>query len=159
MANNIAVSLKVFAVSIVPVAGTVSALMPSALQFGSINALVIKYGMTRTLWSFVAGHGVLEFLAIFIAGGAGLMIGLALLAPGERTRREALVERGRTAIKLLAGSIPLLIVAGCIEGFISPLPIQAGYKIAISAATAVMLAAYLLKSGRPDNLSEPLGRQ
>lgn len=151
MANNIGVSLKVFAFSIVPVIGTVDALMPSALQFGSINALVIKYGMTRTLWSFVAGHGVLEFMAIFIAGGAGLMIGLALLVPGERTCREALVESGRTAIQLLAGCIPLLVIAGAIEGFISPLPIQGSYKIAVSAATAVMLAAYLLKPARAGN--------
>lgn len=154
MANNIGVSLKVFAFSIAPVIGTVDALMPSALQFGAINALVIKYGMTRTLWSFVAGHGVLEFSAIFIAGGAGLMIGLALLVPGERTHREALVECGGTAIKLLVGCIPLLIVAGSIEGFISPLPIQGSYKVAVSVATAVMLAAYLLKPGRPASLLE-----
>lgn len=159
MANNIGVSLKVFAFSIVPVIGTVDALMPSALQFGSINALVIKYGMTRTLWSFVAGHGVLEFSAIFIAGGAGLMIGLALLVPGERTRREALVERGGTAIRLLVGCIPLLIVAGSIEGFISPLPIQGTYKVAVSVATAVMLAAYLLKPARSTNLPGSLSVQ
>jgi uncharacterized membrane protein SpoIIM required for sporulation len=159
MVNNIIVSLKTFAFSIVPVVGTVDALRPSALQFGSINALIIKYGMTRTLWSFVAGHGVLEFAAIFIAGGAGLMIGLALVVPGDRTRREALVERGGTAIKLLVGCIPLLVIAGSIEGFISPLPIQAGYKVAISAATAVMLTAYLLKSGRPEKLNGGLGKQ
>ncbi|HNG32319.1 MAG TPA: stage II sporulation protein M [Blastocatellia bacterium] len=151
MVNNIIVSLKVFAFSIVPVVGTVDALMPSALQFGSINALVIKYGMTRTLWSFVAGHGVLEFMAIFIAGGAGLMIGLALLIPGERTRREALVESGKTAIRLLAGCIPMLVIAGSIEGFISPLQIPPGYKIAVSTATAVMLAAYLLNPARAVN--------
>jgi len=150
MANNIKVCLITFAFSIVPVIGTVYVLLPSALQFGSINALVGKYGMTRTLWSFVVGHGVLEFMAIFISGGAGLMIGLALLAPGERTRREALIECGRTAIQLLAGCIPLLIVAGSIEGFISPLPIQGRYKIAISVASAIMLAAYLLKPSRPE---------
>ncbi len=154
MANNIGVSLKVFAFSIVPVIGTINVLMPSALQFGSINALVIKYGMARTLWSFVAGHGVLEFVAIFIAGGAGLMIGMSLVAPGERTRREALVERGATAIRLMIGCIPLLVVAGLIEGFISPLPIQARYKIAVSAASAVMLAAYLLKPLPRDKTSE-----
>ncbi|MCI0339234.1 MAG: stage II sporulation protein M [Acidobacteria bacterium] len=149
MANNIGVSFRVFALSIIPVAGTVYALMPSALQFGSINALIIKYRMTLKLWSFVVGHGVLEFTAIFIAGGAGLMIGLALLAPGERTRREALVERGAVAIKLLAGCIPLLVVAGCIEAFISPLPIHYGYRFAVSAATTVSLVAYLLKAGLP----------
>jgi uncharacterized membrane protein SpoIIM required for sporulation len=145
MANNIGVSFKVFALSIIPVIGTVDALMPSALQFGAINALIVKYRMTLKLWGFVSGHAVLELTAIFIAGGAGLMIGLALLVPGERTRREALVERGGVAIKLMAGCIPLLVMAGCIEAFISPLPIHYGYRFAISAATAIGLGAYLLR--------------
>jgi uncharacterized membrane protein SpoIIM required for sporulation len=150
MTNNLGVSIYVFAMSIFPVVGTVKALLPSALQFGAINALIIKYRMTLLLWSFVAGHGVLEFAAIFIAGGAGLMIGMALLVPGERTRREALVERGAMAVKLMAGCIPLLVVAGCIEAFISPLPVHHAYKFAVSAATAVGLAAYLLKPGRKE---------
>ena len=149
MTNNIAVGFITFALSILPVAGTIEALMPSALQFGAINALIIKYHMTLKLWSFVVGHGVLEFTAIFIAGGAGLMIGMAILVPGERTRREALLERGATAIKLLAGCIPLLIIAGLIEAFISPTPIHPAYKFAVSAATAIGLAAYLLKSPPP----------
>src|SRR5262249_49121072 len=127
---------------------TLKALMPSALMFGSINALVIKHGWARTLWEFVAGHAVLEFTAIFIAGGAGLMIGLSLLVPGERTRREALIENGTTATKLMAGCFPMFVIAGCIEAFISPLPIFYGYRFAVSAATAFALVAYLLKPGR-----------
>lgn len=150
MANNIGVSLKVFAFSIVPVLGTIDVLRPSALQFGAINALILKYGMTRTLWSFVIGHGVLEFSAIFIAGGAGLLIGMALLVPGERTRREALIERGALAIRLLVGCIPLLVIAGCIEGFISPLPVHQAYKFGVAGATAIGLIAYLLKAERKE---------
>ena len=46
----------------------------------------------------------------------------------------------------------MLVIAGAIEGFISPLPIQGTYKIAVSAATAVMLAAYLFKPARATNL-------
>jgi uncharacterized membrane protein SpoIIM required for sporulation len=91
MTNNIRVGILTFALSVFPVVGTVYVLKPTALQFGAVNALVFKYGHAHTLWSFVAGHAVLEFTAIFIAGGAGLMIGLSLLAPGERTRREARV--------------------------------------------------------------------
>lgn len=156
MTNNIGVGFKTFAMSILPVLGTFAALLPSALQFGAINALIVKYGMKLKLLSFVAGHGVLEFTAIFIAGGAGLIIGLALIAPGERSRREALVERGLTAIKLLAGSIPLLVIAGIIEAFVSPTPIHPGYKFAVSATTAVALAAYLLKPDRREtNSSSP----
>ncbi|MCG3161599.1 MAG: hypothetical protein JMDDDDMK_02788 [Acidobacteria bacterium] len=146
--NNISVGILTFALSIFPVVGTVNVLKTTALQFGAINALVFKYGMGHTLWSFVAGHAVLEFTAIFIAGGAGLMIGLSVLAPGERTRREALIEKGAVAIKLMAGCFPLFVIAGLIEGFISPLPIHSGFRFAVSAATAVALAAYLLKPGR-----------
>jgi uncharacterized membrane protein SpoIIM required for sporulation len=150
MTNNIKVGLFTFAFSILPVVGTVITLMPSALQFGSINALILKYHMVQKLYGFVAGHGVLEFTAIFIAGGAGLMLGLALLVPGERTRPQALVERGAVAIKLLAGCIPILIIAGIIEAFISPTPIHPYYKFAVSLITALILAAYLLKPGKPE---------
>jgi len=146
--NNIGVGIITFALSVFPVVGTVNILKNTALQFGAINALVFKYGMGRTLWSFVAGHAVLEFTAIFIAGGAGLMIGLSMLAPGERTRREALVEKGSIAIKLMAGCFPMFVIAGLIEAFISPLPVHSGYRFAVSAATAIGLAAYLLKPER-----------
>lgn len=149
MTNNIGVGLKTFAFSIFPVIGTVLILMPTALQFGGLNALIVKYHMVQKLYGFVAGHGVLEFTAIFIAGGAGLMIGLALLIPGERTRAQALVERGAIAIKLLAGCIPILIIAGIVEAFISPTPIHPYYKFAVSLGTAIGLAAYLLKPGKP----------
>ena len=149
MTNNIRVGFITFAFSILPVVGTVITLMPTALQFGSINALILKYHMVQKLYGFVAGHGVLEFTAIFIAGGAGLMIGLAILIPGERTRTQALVERGAVAIKLLAGCIPILIIAGIIEAFISPTPIHPYYKFGVSLITAVILTAYLLKSGKP----------
>ena len=143
MTNNIGVGFLTFAVSVFPVVGTVYMLKNTALQFGAINALVFKYGMRHTLWSFVAGHGVLEFTAIFIAGGAGLMIGLSFVAPGERTRREAMIENGAMAIKLIAGCIPMFIIAGLIEGFVSPTPLHPAFKFAVSAATAVGLALYL----------------
>jgi uncharacterized membrane protein SpoIIM required for sporulation len=148
MTNNIGVGFMWFALSILPLLGTLAAMRRSALQLGAVYALTLKYGMNFSLVSFIAAHGVLELTALFIAGGAGLMIGLALIAPGERTRHEALVERGVTAIKLLAGCIPLLVVAGVIEAFVSPTPIHPGYKFAVSAATAVALGAYLLKPGR-----------
>ena len=145
MANNIGVGLRTFAVSVIPIVGTVEALRPTAMQFGAVNALAIKYKMKQKLWGFVAGHGVLEFAAIFLAGAAGLMLGWALLAPGERTRSEALLEKGGQAIKLLAGTVPMLVIAGTIEGFISPAPLHWGYKLAVSLITAIGLAVYFTK--------------
>lgn len=152
MANNIGVALRIFALSIFPVLGTVQALLPTSLQFGAINALAVKYGMKLKLWSFVAGHGVLEFAAFFIAGGAGLLLGLSILLPGDRTRREALIVAGSQAIKLLAGCVPLLVIAGCIEGFISPTLIHWGYKFGVSTITAIGLGVYLGKSSKLNTL-------
>lgn len=155
MTNNIGICLYTFALSIFPVLGTIKALLPSALAIPCVTALVIKYKMGTQILAFMAGHGVLELSAVFISGGAGLMIGLAVIAPGERTRREALIEKGALAIRLLSGCIPMLILAGCIEAFISPLPVHPGYKFGVSAATAVALVAYLLKPGKPAAKTHP----
>lgn len=143
--NNISVAFRTFALSIFPVFGTFQALLPTSLQFGAVNALAVKYGMKLKLWSFVAGHGILEFVAIFIAGGAGLLLGLSVLIPGDRTRREALVYSGSLAIKLLAGCIPILLTAGFIEGFLSPTALPYGYKMGVSAISAISLAIYLTR--------------
>ncbi|MFM8394217.1 MAG: stage II sporulation protein M [Acidobacteriota bacterium] len=142
--NNAGIGLKAFSMSIFPVLGTVAMILPTAMMFGSINALILKYGMTGQLWSFMIGHMVLEFAAIFIASGAGLMVGMGVLIPGERTRRDALIERGQPAIKLLAGCLPIFFLAGLIEAFVSPLVIHPVYKIATSIITAIALSSYLI---------------
>jgi uncharacterized membrane protein SpoIIM required for sporulation len=143
LAKNTGKLLRAFASSILPVIGTLQALLPTALQFGTLNALAVKHGMKLALWSFLAGHSVLEFAAIFIACGAGLMLGMALLIPGERSRREALIEQGKLAVKLLAGCLPMLFAAALIEGFISPTAIHWVYKLSLALATAGGLAWYL----------------
>lgn len=142
--NNAGIGLKAFSMSIFPILGTVLMILPTAMMFGSINALILKYGMTGQLWSFMIGHMVLEFAAIFIASGAGLMAGIAILIPGERTRRDALIESGRPAIKLLAGCLPIFFLAGLIEAFISPLLIHPAFKLATSLISIIALAGYIL---------------
>ncbi|NDD64544.1 MAG: stage II sporulation protein M [Acidobacteria bacterium] len=146
--NNAGIGLKAFSMSIFPVVGTVMTLLPTALMFGSINALIISHGMTGQLWSFMIGHMVLEFAAIFIGCGAGMMIGLAILVPGERTRKDALIEKGQPAIKLLAGCLPLFVLAGLIEAFISPLVIHPIFKVLTSLLSTLLLIAYLLSRPR-----------
>lgn len=146
--NNIQVGFQVFAFSILPILGTLLMLMPTSLQFGAINALAIKYGMSQDLWAFVMDHGVLEFSAMFIEGGAGLLIGTAILFPGDKTRRESLIERGIIGIKLMVGTLPLTIIAGMIEAFISPSYLPFWIKICISSTTAIILGMYLFRCGK-----------
>jgi uncharacterized membrane protein SpoIIM required for sporulation len=71
-------------------------------------------------WSLILPHGFIELSAITVFGGAGFLIASGLLAPGRRSRKDALIERGRLAILLVAGGSAMLVIAGIIEGTITP---------------------------------------
>jgi uncharacterized membrane protein SpoIIM required for sporulation len=107
-------------------------------------------GMSLSLWSFVAPHGALELPAIFIAGGAGFKIAHGLLFPGTLPRRDSLAAAGREATSLVLGIVPLLIVAGTIEAFVSPTGIGVLLKFAMSAALFTLLNVYLFGMARDD---------
>jgi uncharacterized membrane protein SpoIIM required for sporulation len=145
-ANNITVTFFAFAGGILAGIGTLWALVQNGLLLGMVLSLCLRY----RFWEvpiFVSAHGVIELTAIFIAGGAGLLIGKALLMPGDLRRIDALVENGRLAIKLILGCIPMLLIAGLIEGFISPAHIPAAFKFSISAMSALLMTMYFLKRG------------
>jgi uncharacterized membrane protein SpoIIM required for sporulation len=148
MTNNIQVTLLAFGGGVLFGAATFYVIAFNGLSIGSIAGICQAYGLSLRLWSFVAPHGVIELTVIFIAGGAGLRLGWALLRPGLHTRRESLVETTRLVVKLLFGCVPLLVVAGAIEGFISPSTLLPATKIAFGLATAVMLYSYLFLAGR-----------
>ena len=95
----------------------------------------------------MVAHGVVELSCIFIAGGAGLLIGSAILMPGNLTRADALKTRGMEAVRLMVGVAQLLVVAGIIEGFISPQPIDPRIKYSIAAISGIALYSYLLFVG------------
>jgi uncharacterized membrane protein SpoIIM required for sporulation len=144
-ANNIMVTFYAFAGGLLVGIGTLLALVQNGLLLGMVLSLCFHY----RFWEipiFVSAHGVIELTAIFIAGGAGLLIGKALLMPGDLRRTDALVENGRLAIKLILGCIPMLLIAGLIEGFISPARIPAAYKFSISAMSAALMVLYFLKA-------------
>jgi uncharacterized membrane protein SpoIIM required for sporulation len=105
--------------------------------------------MSLQLWSFVAPHGVLELPAIFIAGGAGLRLAHGLLFPGFLPRRESVARAGAESVRLLLGTIPLLLMAGMIEGFVSPTDIAVWLKFAMAAALFTLLLAYLFWTPAP----------
>jgi uncharacterized membrane protein SpoIIM required for sporulation len=96
----------------------------------------------------MVGHGVVELSCIFIAGGAGLLIGSAMIMPGNLTRADALKTRGMEAVRLMIGVAILLVVAGTIEGFISPAPLDPRVKFGIGGLTGLAMYSYLLLVGR-----------
>ena len=146
--NNIKVTFYAFALGAILGLGTLYVLAVNGAMFGAILALTYRAGFGNDLLSFVVGHGVIELSCIFIAGGAGLLIGTALLMPGDLSRGDALKSRGLEAVRLIVGCVPLLVVAGIIEGFISPAPINPAIKFGIGAITGVLMYSYLFLAGR-----------
>jgi len=105
----------------------------------------------------VAPHGVLELPSIFMAGGAGLLVARGLLFPGSLPRREALAVYGGLGVRLALGIIPLLVIAGIIEGFISPTPFPAAAKFVFATALLGLLALYLGRAGRSSDTPDVRG--
>ncbi len=143
-ANNIHVALMAFALGMTFGLGTLWILWLNGMMLGTILGACAVYGLDYRLIAFVAPHGVLELSAIYICGGAGLILGKALLLPGQWRRVDALKIAAKPAMGLFAGCLPLLLIAGSIEGFISPrtdLPPEA--KFTVSLATFVCLFLYL----------------
>ena len=143
MTNNLSVSFAAFAMGITAGLGTAWMMLLNGLLFGVINAACWQAGMADQLWGFVAPHGVLELPAIFLAGGAGLMLARGMLFPGLLRRRDALARAGAKAVRLMLGTIPLLVIAGLIEGFFSPLRIPIFTKFLFATALGGLLVAYL----------------
>ncbi|MBC7841285.1 MAG: stage II sporulation protein M [Gemmatimonadaceae bacterium] len=144
MTNNIRVSIVAFAGGITAGLLTVYALVFNGIAaLGAGVGLYITKGIGGQILGFVAAHGVLELSAICISGGAGLLLATAMLVPGDRTRREALASNGVRSLHLVACVVMFLIMAGLIEGNISPSKLPDSAKYATALITAVFIVWYL----------------
>ncbi|HZW05466.1 MAG TPA: stage II sporulation protein M [Candidatus Nitrosotalea sp.] len=154
MTNNMSVGFTTFALGITAGLGTIYMMAFNGLMIGVIGVACWQAGMSLQLWSFVAPHGVLELPAIFIAGGAGLRIAQGLLFPGVLPRRDSLARAGLEAVQLLLGTIPILIIAGLTEAFVSPTGLPVFLKFSMAAALFVLLGVYLFGMARTPEKSQ-----
>ena len=148
--NNIQVTIYTFAFGALFGLGTLFYLAYNGANIASVVALAYQADFGKDLVTFMVGHGVIELTCIFIAGGAGLLIGSALVMPGDLTRADALKARGKQAIRLMMGVATLLVIAGIIEGFVSPTPIHPAIKFGLGGVTGIALYSYLLLAGRDE---------
>jgi uncharacterized membrane protein SpoIIM required for sporulation len=152
LTNNLTVSIFTYALGITAGIGTVWMMLLNGLLIGVVGTACWQGQMSLKLWSFVAAHGVLELPAIFIAGGAGFIVASGLLFPGALPRKESLVRAGRLSAQLFFGTIPLLLIAGFIEGFISPTDVPIPMKFALAAGLFTLLVLYLGFVGKSQSL-------
>ncbi len=149
--HNIQVSVLAFAVGLLGGVLTALILFMNGVLIGALAYAYHADGVGLFFWAWILPHGSLELSAVFIAGGAGFVLGRALLAPGRRSRRDALREDGAEAVRLVLGLAPILVVAGLVEGTLSQwhLPwIPPALKLLFAAAAGGSLWLWLLRAGR-----------
>ena len=156
MSNNINVSFGTFVGGLTGGLLTAWLLFVNGMMLGLVIGLFQNYHALNYLMTFVAGHGVLELTAIFISAGAGFRLAKALIAPGDRTRRDALVLEGRIAARMIGAVVTLLVIAGTIEGLLSASDAPAVWKYGVSASTTLLLALYLVNGRRHLVVQRPL---
>lgn len=143
MTNNIKVSFLAFVFGITAGIGTLYTLFFNGTLMGGLSALVYVYkNDPLNYWSLILPHGVFELTAIFISGAAGLLIAKNMLIPGELSRWQSIVRAAKKSISLILGVIVMLIIAGLIEGFFTPMGINPVIKLIFSGVTALILIGY-----------------
>lgn len=149
--HNIEVTILIFAVGVFAGVLTALLLFMNGVLIGALAYAYHAAGQGLFFWAWILPHGGLELSAVFIAGGAGFVLGRAVLAPGRRTRLDALREEGRDAVRLILGLVPVLIAAGLTEGTLSQWHapfVPPGVKLAYAAVTTALLWLWLTRSGR-----------
>jgi uncharacterized membrane protein SpoIIM required for sporulation len=129
--------------------GAIWVLIFNGINIGAAAGHLQQMGFGNPFWRFVSGHSAPELLAIVISGGAGLRIGMALLAPGRLTLRESLVAAGKIGARLCLGAFVMLVFAAFIEAFWSSIawfPSWVKYSFGISMW--VIILVWLFFSGR-----------
>ncbi len=152
LVNNIQVSFLAYALGVTFGVGTLYILAFNGFNVGASHGVFIAAGAQGTFFGLITPHGLLELSAVIIAGAAGLSMGWALVRPGDRTRSRAFGEEGKRSIAVIIGLILAFVVAGLIEGFVTPgLPLWP--RIAVGASVWAAFVVYIVVFGRRAELA------
>lgn len=123
----------------------------NGLLLGAFYGIFVDAGLGYEAFGWLSIHGVTELSAICVACAGGAHLGLAVLLPGNRTRRDALRENGRDAVKLMILAGLMLVVAAIVEGFFRQLVQSTELRIAIGWGLGAAWLSWLLLSGRRED--------
>jgi uncharacterized membrane protein SpoIIM required for sporulation len=146
--NNIGIGFRTFALGILLGVGTLFILIFNGVVIGGVAGHLTRLGYLETFWPFVAGHGAFELTAIVICGGAGLLMGRAVVAPGPQGRLETLKANALEALQLVMGAALMLVVAAFIEAFWSSSTLAPDIKYGVAALLWLTVILYLSFMGR-----------
>jgi uncharacterized membrane protein SpoIIM required for sporulation len=148
MTNNIRVTFTAFAGGVLLGLGTAAALVFNGLLLGAVTGIALDAGNLDVYLQLIVPHGVLELSCIVVAGAAGLRLGRAILLPGTGRRGPAITAEARRSVQLVAGTAPWLVLAGLVEGFVTPAGIGPVTATVVGTALAAAFWALVAWRGR-----------
>lgn len=148
MTNNIKVAIIAFAGGALLAIPTIYMLLFNGLMVGGLGALYAAAGYGYDYWATIAPHGCIELTAIVISAASGSMLAAPFFNPGRLTRGDALRRNAQRAGVLVLGVCCMLVIAGTIEAFFSPLRFSPEVRLSVGAATIVLMTAYFGFAGR-----------
>ena len=140
--HNTKVGIAAFTSGVVFGIPTVFLMILNGAMLGTFVSIHHQRGIVAEVWAWLLPHGVTEILAVWLCGGAGLMLGMAVIRPRYRTRREALYEAGREALQLVLGVVPMFLTAGFVEGFLRQSELDAEPRLMFAALTVLLWTLY-----------------
>ncbi len=147
--NNTGIGFQVFAGGLLYGLGSLFFLLFNGLTIGAVAGHLTHIGYLETFWGFVAGHSAFELTAIVLSGAAGLKLAEALVMPGRKSRRLALLDNSKIAIQILYGAALLFLMAAFVEAFWSSQAIiPAWFKYLVGIALWVLVLTYFRRVGR-----------
>jgi uncharacterized membrane protein SpoIIM required for sporulation len=155
--NNITVTMLAFGGGLLFGLGTLLVLVQNGVLLGAVAGLAIGAGNGRPFFSLVTAHGVLELSCICVAAAAGLRIGWALVDPGYRRRGDALRAETRAAVEVLLGTAAWLVIAGLVEGFLTPAGLGLTVAVTVGIAIGALYWGLVFWRGRPATSSSAAG--
>jgi uncharacterized membrane protein SpoIIM required for sporulation len=148
LVNNIQVSFLAFALGVFLCAGTAAILFYNGINVGVAGGLFVHAHQAGKFFGLILPHGLLELTAVTIAGAAGLRLGWTVIAPGDRPRGDALAEEGRRAVVIVLGLMLCFIVAGLIEGFVTPSDLPVPIRVGIGVLVELGFILWVVTRGR-----------
>ncbi|HEY8526833.1 MAG TPA: stage II sporulation protein M [Acidimicrobiales bacterium] len=145
--NNIQVSLYAFAGGILACLPTVFLLVFNGANVGAAGGLFADAGELGKFFGLILPHGLLELTAVVVAGAAGLRLGWSLIAPGDRTRGEAVGEEARRAVVIALGLVLAFVVAGLIEGFITGRGVPTALRVGVGVVAEALFVMWVVVQG------------
>jgi uncharacterized membrane protein SpoIIM required for sporulation len=145
--NNAMLCAAVLAIGVLLVPA-VLVLWSNALNLGVMAGVMIGHGKSDVFFGLITPHGLLELTAVFVATAAGLRLGWAWIAPGPRTRLQALAQTGRATVGMAIGLTVILLVTGLIEAFVTPSSLPTWVRVGIGVVAESGFLAYVWTLGR-----------